>query len=174
MPAYDEKFLIDVRLAFHAGKVLHEELQRERRSDARNELQQLLRLDLERAGDRHQREGNQILLRECYPLLHQVKRALRASSYRSPVAASFLNAVQVVEQQPIWRTARDEEVHEKMQKAWRKKGSIRDEQAEWSTFLDRFSRHLHQKEEYPAMGHSCFLVHPKDVELKVEEFLRQR
>ena len=173
MPAYDERFLIDVRLALSAGKILREELQSERCSDARSELQQLLCLDFEKLENIHHRGGNQVLLRKCYRPLHQVKRALLASSYRSPVVTSFLNAVRVVEQQPIWRTAHDEEVHQRMQSVWRKKSSIQDEQKEWPLFLNQFSRHLHQTEEYPATGHSCFLLPSQDVELKVEEFLRQ-
>ncbi|MBS3168865.1 hypothetical protein J4210_00110 [Candidatus Woesearchaeota archaeon] len=173
MPAYDERLLIDIHLALHAGGRVRQEMESIKCADARGELRVLAGVDVRHLENIHQRYGSQLVLRECYGMFHSVKRALNKSSQRFPAVQDFLESVRQIEQRPLWRTVHDDDVHERVRKAWRTQSKINDEQTEWPLFLTKFSRHLHQREQYPRSISNCFLIPREHIEAKVAEFFKR-
>ncbi len=173
MVAYDERVLIDLHLVVASAQRFQRRLSEQRLSYPGNELSLLCSLPLENLRKVHEKEGNQILLRQSYPLVHSLKQQLHSSDLlENKHISRLLGSIDSFEQYGLWETADDGNKVAAMRQRWLlKNGKETLDGTEWNMFLQKFSQHLHRNNSLPRHDRNFLLLPEKKLMAEVDEFL---
>ncbi len=173
MVAYDERILIDLHLVVASAQRFQRRLSEQRLSFPGNELASLCSLSLDNLRSVHDREGNQSLLRQSYPVVHTLKQQLHSSELlENKHVSRLLNSINGFERHGLWETSHDTQKVKVMKQRWMlKNGKDSFDGAEWNMFLQKFSQHLHRNHSLPRHDRNFLLLPEKRLMLEVDEFL---
>ncbi len=175
MVAFDERVLIDLHLVVASAQRFQRRLSEQRLSYPGNELSSLCSLSLENLRSVHDREGNQSLLRQSYPVVHTLKQQLHSSELLDNKHVSrLLNHITDFERHGVWETTHDADKVKVMKQRWMlKNGKNSLDGTEWDMFLQKFSQHLYRNNSLPRHDRNFLLLPEKRLMLEVDAFLKR-
>ncbi len=175
MVAFDERVMIDLHLVVASAQRFQRRLSEQRLSYPGNELSSLCSLSLDSLRKVHEREGNQALLRQSYPLVHGLKTQLHTSDLlENKHVARLMSHIDSFEQHGLWETTHDTDKLKVMKQRWMlKNGKDSLDGPEWNMFLQKFSQHLHRNGALPRHDRNFLLLPEKRLMVEVNEFLKK-
>ncbi len=175
MVAFDERVLIDLNMVVASAQRFQRRLSEQRLSYPGKELSSLCSLSLDNLRTVHEREGNQALLRESYPLVHSLKSQLHTPELlENKHVARLLGHIDSFEQHGVWETALDSDKLKVMKQRWMlRSGKDSFDNAEWQMFLQKFSQHLHRNGALPRHDQNFLLLPQKRLVAEVDDFLKR-